>query len=584
MSRRDSRVSLNIRQNDALTEFENFKKKFLLANKHITKLNSTLSVRIEELQAQISTLYVENLRLRASEIALAAQLKKEQEKSRKVLADAEAATSNLSKHLGFLRQSFHVAPGAPSPKLESRPATKARRPAPEPNASPQMPRLSRAPNVPGIYEDEEIASSAEADEDDAERVASPTVRRKSKDRLSASRLPLPSRVASPPPLPTPLHVNLAERESSTKRKTGRRQSGLLSVNTNVGTSGRSERGERVIPPRAASPAFGSPVRRDAGLAEDEEERQVDELLGSGAGTTEDTDFVTKARKEKKEKKAKQAERDVTPEDTDGGTSRVRERKRRKEEDYSGLKDVTNSPRSRALLPPLDTNTSDRDQQHTPETDGPTPTSAATSAATSRTFLSTPLTTPATTPQPSQLPTPRTSSPVPPGAASASESEAPPGGRERRTRKSVNYAEPKLNTKMRKPDPVPSAPVTTVPKKRISGASTQSDDPEPRSSLDGPPRREAPSLQPSAAKPSTSSSSSSAGGPSIKRKKSRPYVPVDDDDDESDGTQADAEYGSLNGWVNLDGRRRSAQNGSTSGSSTLRRVLEADDARRHSFAV
>lgn len=59
------------------------------------RLNSTLSVRIEELQAQISTLYVENLRLRASEIALAAQLKKEQEKSRKILADAEAAVINL---------------------------------------------------------------------------------------------------------------------------------------------------------------------------------------------------------------------------------------------------------------------------------------------------------------------------------------------------------------------------------------------------------------------------------------------------------------------------------------------------------
>ena len=58
------------------------------------RLNSTLSVRIEELQAQISTLYVENLRLRASEIALAAQLKKEQEKSQKILADAEAAVGS----------------------------------------------------------------------------------------------------------------------------------------------------------------------------------------------------------------------------------------------------------------------------------------------------------------------------------------------------------------------------------------------------------------------------------------------------------------------------------------------------------
>jgi hypothetical protein len=36
-------------------------------------------------------LYVENLRLRASEIALASQLKREREQSRKILADAEAA-------------------------------------------------------------------------------------------------------------------------------------------------------------------------------------------------------------------------------------------------------------------------------------------------------------------------------------------------------------------------------------------------------------------------------------------------------------------------------------------------------------
>lgn len=55
------------------------------------RLNSTLSVRIEDLNAQISTLYVENLRLRASEIALVAQLKREREKSQKVIDEAEAA-------------------------------------------------------------------------------------------------------------------------------------------------------------------------------------------------------------------------------------------------------------------------------------------------------------------------------------------------------------------------------------------------------------------------------------------------------------------------------------------------------------
>lgn len=57
----------------------------------IFRLNSTLSMKIEELNTEISTLYTENLRLRASEIALAAQLKREREKSRKILSDAEAA-------------------------------------------------------------------------------------------------------------------------------------------------------------------------------------------------------------------------------------------------------------------------------------------------------------------------------------------------------------------------------------------------------------------------------------------------------------------------------------------------------------
>lgn len=89
---------------------------------------------------------------------------------------------------------------------------------------------------------------------------------------------------------------------------------------------------------------------------------------------------------------------------------------------------------------------DRDRQHTPDTDGTTPISSVTSLATTRSFLSTPATTPATTTsQLSQLPTPRmSSSPVPPPSAST-ELEAAVGGRERRTRKSVNYAEPKLNT-------------------------------------------------------------------------------------------------------------------------------------------
>lgn len=60
------------------------------------RLNSTLSVRIEELNAQISTLYVENLRLRASEIALATQLQREREKSWRIMTDTEAAVRAIA--------------------------------------------------------------------------------------------------------------------------------------------------------------------------------------------------------------------------------------------------------------------------------------------------------------------------------------------------------------------------------------------------------------------------------------------------------------------------------------------------------
>jgi hypothetical protein len=63
------------------------------------RLNSTLSIRIEELNAQISALHVENLRLRASEIALGSQLKKEREKSQRIIADAESAVSTHFYHL-----------------------------------------------------------------------------------------------------------------------------------------------------------------------------------------------------------------------------------------------------------------------------------------------------------------------------------------------------------------------------------------------------------------------------------------------------------------------------------------------------
>ncbi|KAH7102626.1 hypothetical protein BKA62DRAFT_96481 [Auriculariales sp. MPI-PUGE-AT-0066] len=103
------------RQTDALLEFETFKRKYLGINKHITKLNSTLSVRIEALNAQLSELAVENLQLRAQNIHLSGQLSREREKTRRVLNDAEAAVRVLVvflSHAASLDQ-FSLNPHAP---------------------------------------------------------------------------------------------------------------------------------------------------------------------------------------------------------------------------------------------------------------------------------------------------------------------------------------------------------------------------------------------------------------------------------------------------------------------------------------
>ena len=125
----------------------------------------------------------------------------------------------------------------------------------------------------------------------------------------------------------------------------RTQSGLLTVKTDA-----------LSVPRAASPAFGSPIRLEAGRAEEEEEMAVDmEVI---------TDSSPLPEKEKKRGKAK--ERDMVAESdrdvvvVEGNTTRQRERKRAREDDdvvtipaeaiKFKLKDVT---KSRTALQPID---------------------------------------------------------------------------------------------------------------------------------------------------------------------------------------------------------------------------------------
>ena len=72
--------------------------------------------------------------------------------------------------------------------------------------------------------------------------------------------------------------------------------------------------------------------------------------------------------------------------------------------------------------------------------------------------------------------------------------------------------------------------------------------------------------------------------SVKRKKSRPQLVLDDDGEESEGVQADAEYGYGHsaGWVNVEGRRKGGAAGSGAKRSTNTGV--GDETRRHSMAV
>ncbi|ESK89107.1 hypothetical protein Moror_5280 [Moniliophthora roreri MCA 2997] len=587
MSRRESRNSLDARQNDALFEFENFKKKFLLANKHITKLNSTLSVRIEELNAQISMLYTENLRLRASEIALAAELKREREKSRQILKQTELAAIYLTKHLTSLRQDFNISerpPQSPSPT----PPRAVRRPAPQndiSSTSPVAPKLSRAPTVPKIHEDDEPSQSSQGE---AEEPPPPSPRRKAKAkaRLSASRLPLPSRIASPPPQEVSTsHVALQIDFTSiplppAKRKPARRQSGLL-IDTRMQTLENQAPASPLAVDRPPSPAFGSPIRRATGLAEQREEAAALRRI-SGDEVPLEEEIVVPAKKSKSSKSRESRERDPI---VDMPAARPTERKKPKARDEgdglltdggvgvgSGvgkklkLQDVTNSPHNGPVASPIDTAAMSEIE-------------AALAPASSSSRSSS-----------SHLPTPS----PPPGERDAD--LATVGGRERRVRKSVNYTEPKLNTKMRKPDPPEGSAAPTTSRKRSTKARSRGSDPvDDTEDADGGAETEArSSLDKDEPRPPRSST---MGDPvdlpllpssSLKRNKSRPCMTLDDEEEGyDDGADADEEYVPAYGagrvsWVNVGERRKGVRDRrATSGTAGKGRT---DDERRHSLAV
>ncbi|KAJ3852964.1 hypothetical protein EV368DRAFT_39893 [Lentinula lateritia] len=561
MSRRESRVSISARQNDALFEFENcmfsskfistqsdprwhfaVKKKFLLANKHITKLNSTLSVRIEELNAQISTLYTENLRLRASEINLAAQLKREREKSRKIISETEAAALGLTKHLSFLRQAFCITEEASSSSSSPTPPRATQRPLPSADSPNSLlyPRLSRAPTIPLIYEDDEPSDPTEDEDEAKEKTPSPRRRIKVK-RLSGSRLPLLSRVSSPPPITAPIDRSTISASNPTRRKPLRRQSGLLVRQ-------------------------GSPI---TGLHEAAEDDKLAAVLDEVE--EEEVPVVKKERRKIVREKGKEKEKDHE--------TSLR-KKLRDEIGNEGKKfklaDVTNSPRSQPSQS-VDAVELDvaRTSNHRREfLSSSPPRSSSGSYFNSNKYL--------------PIPQQSSSSPQIPATHDNQDLDsefAQIGGRERRVRKSVNYAEPKLNTKMRKPD---SEPGGSSLRKRKSASAVMSSHPEcqPSRAQSGanPAQLILPASRPGSsadvASQPLASATSSTSIPS-RRAKSRSYLYTAEDVPSPESDDADTEYNPLSGaarggpsWVNTSERKKAG-----------RRVsVEDDAARRHSLAV
>ncbi|TRM57009.1 hypothetical protein BD626DRAFT_516656 [Schizophyllum amplum] len=550
MSRRESRASMNVaKQNDVLFEFENYKKKFALQNKHITKLNSTLSVKIEELTAEISTLRAENLILRASENALKAQLRQEHDKSRKVLSQAEAA---IAAQFEAVRAALKIEPSPPRQPSPTFP--RAQRPPPKqysssPTSSPL--RVCRAPSVPEICEESETCAS---DSEIARR--SPTLRKtKAKPRLSASRLPLPQRTSSPPPEATPgpsMRIDFTSLAPPKRMSTSRRQSGLLTIDTQLAREPKMER-----------PGTPSPID----IPDDDED------------ALEDYDLPRRIKKKKSRTREPEVDKEQVAEAVDVGRPRDSERRKRKTAETDDLplssgtkfKDVTNAvqPHDQGALP--------RAPKIEPEEGKVEPT---------RAFLAA---------QPAETSRQRSSSPIP--------SDADAAGRERRVRKSVNYAEPKLNTKMRKPDPAPGAagavPATVHTKKRSSSSSGTSrvpstepeDEPEDggerRSSLERRTSLERRSRARDAAvcvvHDPEAATDEEQQQRTIRRKKSRPQVVPPDASDDSEGGDADGEWVPTRGWVNVEGRRKSSAAGAGVTARRASRVSE-DPVRRHSVAA
>jgi hypothetical protein len=205
--------------------------------------------------------------------------------------------------------------------------------------------------------------------------------------------------------------------------------------------------EALSVPRSGSPAFGSPIRLEAGRAEEAEEFAFTHGELEVDIVDQENDSETLLKKEKRKGKAKEQRESESERDASSDPKpRAREKKKHRDEtdDSESIKpkSTKDTAAPRSALQPIDSNGLSPcvPKQFFDLSYWPFPSLVhepldEVKSSSNRPFLR------AVSPA-NSAPTSRgSSSPAPPGS---SETEGAPN-RERRTRKSVNYAEPKLNT-------------------------------------------------------------------------------------------------------------------------------------------
>ena len=286
---------------------------------------------------------------------------------------------NFMKQLGLIRTSYNISSTTPDASPPPKPhQPRARRPVPDPTASPPLNRIARPPDVPEILEEDELElSSPESPQPVAARnynpTASPTPVRRKRSRASGSSTSSrqTSRPTSPPPSLDVQVANFDEQLCKAgKRKPTRRQSGLLTTSMSITTVSPKGIAMQVIPPQPLSPTHGSPLRLEAALHEDEDAMEIDtgveiQIMDEAeevapVGVTQHDKRQHTDRQPLAQRINEQGEGGDNPADARSDFGK-KNREKRRTNDYAGdrgsplvgkkpkLKDVTNAPPPRPSL-------------------------------------------------------------------------------------------------------------------------------------------------------------------------------------------------------------------------------------------